>query len=69
MKKEEIMEKLKKAEFIGGFKDSGIFNNRKLLEKAEKELKTDFIPEVYDKTMKSMYNDKYYDLSDEEGEN
>jgi protein KRI1 len=37
LKREEIMEKLKKAEFLAG-KNAGIFQDKKLLEKAEKEL-------------------------------
>ena len=39
-----------------------------MLEKAEKELKTEFIPELYDKTMGKMFDDKYYEMSDGEGE-
>lgn len=65
MKKEEILEKLKKAEFIGGF-GKLLEVDRNLLEKAEKELKTDFIPELYDKTMNKMFGEKYYELSDDE---
>lgn len=64
MKKEEIMDKLRKAEFVGGFKKVG---DKKVLEKAEKELKTDFIPELYDKNMSKVFGDKYYDISDDNG--
>jgi len=57
MKKEEIMEKLKKAEFVAG--------TGKITEKAEKELETDFIPDVYDKVMGKVFDEKYYDCEDE----
>lgn len=68
MKRDEIMEKLRKAEFIGGFKHN-VLLEKKLLEKAEKELKTEFIPEMYDKTMEKLYDEKYYAMSDDEAEN
>ena len=61
MKREEILEKLRKAEFIGGTK---IVDNKKMLEKVEKELKTEFIPELYDKDMDKMFDDKYYEAED-----
>jgi hypothetical protein len=38
----------------------GIFSDRKLLEKAEKELNTEFIPDLYDKTMDAIFDEKYY---------
>jgi hypothetical protein len=40
LKREEIMDKLKKAEFLAGSfgKSEGILKDKKLLEKAEKEL-------------------------------
>lgn len=60
MKKDEILEKLKKAEFVGGL-GKLLESDRALLEKAEKELKTDFIPELYDKTMNKMFGEKYYE--------
>ena len=37
-----------------------------MLEKAEKELKTEFIPELYDKNMSKIFNEKYYDMSEDE---
>lgn len=61
MKREEILEKLKKAEFIAGFGKNQLLTDKALLEKAEKELKTEFIPEVYDKTMSKLFNEKYYE--------
>ena len=42
IKRDEILEKIKKTEFVAG---------KKLLEKAEKELDTEFIPDLYDKHM------------------
>lgn len=65
MKRDEILEKLRKAEFIGG---SNILEDKRLLEKVEKELKTDFIPELYDKAMDKMFDQKYYEQEDEEAE-
>ena len=61
LKKEEIIEKLKKAEFLSGSK---IVDDKKLLEKVEKELKTEFIPELYDRAMEKMFDEKYYSKSD-----
>ena len=52
------MEKLKKAEFLSG---ANISSDKRLLEKFEKELKTEFIPELYDKSMDKVFDDKYYD--------
>jgi protein KRI1 len=69
LKREEIVNKLKKAEYVAGKfgndqKGSsesgavgGILNDKKLLEKAEKELQTEFIPDLYDKTMDALFND------------
>lgn len=52
LKREEIMDKLKKTEFVSGARgESSLLSNKKLLEKAEKELQTEFIPDIYDKTM------------------
>lgn len=48
IKREEILEKIKKTEFVAG---------KKLLEKAEKELGTEFIPDMYDKHMEQMFNE------------
>ena len=59
IKREEILEKIKKAEFVAG---------KKLLEKAEKELGTEFIPDLYDKHMEQMFNDQYYNDIQEDGE-
>ena len=63
LKRDEILEKLKKAEFLSGY-DAKTLEERRLLERAEKELKTDFIPELYDKTMEKMFDDKYYEMED-----
>jgi len=38
------------------------------VEKIEKELKTDFIPELYDKAMEKMFDERYYEQEDLEGE-
>lgn len=79
LKREEIIEKLKKAEFVAGNvssindykegKTAGFMSDRKLLEKAEKELNTEFIPDLYDKTMDAIFDAKYYDADDVEGKN
>ena len=84
LKREEIIEKLKKTEFIagnftsvdkekskedGGRKALGFMNDRKLLEKAEKELNTEFIPDLYDKAMETLFDEKYYEAEDVDGEN
>lgn len=63
LKKDEIMEKLKKAEFISGGR---ILEDKRILEKAEKELKTEFIPDLYDRNMSKMFDEKYYEMSDSE---
>ena len=61
IKRDEILEKLKKAEFVAGTKiTAGLGSEKKLLEKLEKELKTEFIPELYDKAMEKMFDEKYY---------
>ena len=44
-------------------------SDRKLLEKAEKELNTEFIPDLYDKAMDAIFDDKYYAAEDVEGKN
>ena len=67
MKRDEILEKLKKAEILSGSKVSS-WSSKHLLEKIEKELKTDFIPELYDRAMEKMFDEKYYEAEDEEGE-
>lgn len=67
IKKDEILEKLKKAEFVAGNKlTKGA--NKHLVEKIEKELKTDFIPELYDRAMEKMFDDKYYTTEDKAAE-
>lgn len=45
----------------------GIFTDRKLLEKAEKELNTEFIPDLYDKTMDAIFDEKYYKSANNDG--
>jgi hypothetical protein len=40
---------------------SKMIEDKRLLEKIEKELKTEFIPELYDKTMEKMFDQKYYE--------
>ena len=45
----------------------GIFTDRKLLEKAEKELNTEFIPDLYDKTMDAIFDEKYYNSTNNDG--
>jgi predicted S18 family serine protease len=67
LKRDEILEKLKKAEILSGSKVSS-GSSKHLLEKIEKELKTDFIPELYDRAMEKMFDEKYYEAEDEEGE-
>lgn len=59
VKKDEILEKLKKAEFL-----SGAFVDSKLVQKVQKELQTDFIPDVYDRSMIDVYDQKYYNKDD-----
>lgn len=58
MKKDEILDKLRKAEFIAG-KDA------QLAERVHKELETEFIPDIYDKNMKKAFGDNYYDADRE----
>jgi len=36
------------------------------MDKAEKELQTEFIPDLYDKTMETLFDQKYYDASDDD---
>ena len=40
--------------------------DKNLVEKIQKELETEFIPELYDKTMQKMFGDKYYEASDDD---
>jgi hypothetical protein len=65
---------LRKTEFIAGSfgkkKEEGvggIFSDKRLLDKAEKELNTEFIPDLYDKAMETLFDEKYYHASDDEG--
>ena len=61
LKREEIMNQLKQTEFVAGTKGkNSILTNKKLLEKAEKELQTEFIPDLYDKAMDQLFGDQYY---------
>lgn len=59
------MEKLQKAEFLAGQKFS---SDKKILEKFEKELKTEFIPELYDKSMDKVFDEKFYESVDKKQE-
>ena len=63
MKREEILERLKKAEFIaaGNFTD-----DQQVAERIAKELETDFIPDLYDKAMGKTFNETYYENPDED---
>ena len=42
--------------------------NKKLLEKAERELQTEFIPDLYDKAMEQIFDEKYYAAQDEQAD-
>ena len=48
LKREEIIEKLKKADHLS---KGNLFKDKMLAERVQKELETDFIPDLYDKTM------------------
>ena len=63
LKREEIITKLKKAEFLAGKLDQ---NDKKLLDKVEKELNTEFIPDMYDKAMNNIFDEAYYKVEEEE---
>lgn len=65
LKKEEILEKLTKANNLA---QGNLFKDKTLIERVSKELETEFIPDVYDKTMAKMFNDKYYEDSNVEDE-
>ena len=65
LKREQIATQLKQADFIGG---ANILQNKKLLEKVEKELQTEFIPDLYDKGMDAMFDDNYYNASDDQSQ-
>ena len=51
-----MKDKLQKAIKIAG----GLIS-KNALEKAEKELKTDFVPEMYDKAMEKVFDEKFYE--------
>lgn len=63
LKRQEIIEKIKKTEKLA---QGNIMEDKNLVEKIQKELETEFIPELYDKTMQKMFGDKYYDASDDD---
>lgn len=58
LKREEILDKIKKADHLS---KGNLFNDKAMLERVQKELETDFIPDVYDKTMAKMFGSKYYE--------
>lgn len=60
IKKEEILERLKKIEKIGG--------TQKFSEDFGDFLEKDFDPNVYDKEMKENFDDEYYENEDENEE-
>jgi protein KRI1 len=72
LKRDEIMDKLKKTEFIAGNftndENKSILTNKKLLEKAERELQTEFIPDLYDKAMEQIFDEKYYAAQEEQAD-
>lgn len=45
-----------------------MLTNKKLLEKAEKELNTEFIPDLYDKAMEQLFDQKYYEAAENDKE-
>ena len=59
------MGKLKKAEFLAGTLDA---NEKKLLDKVEKELNSEFIPAMYDRAMDNIFDEKYYKVEELNGE-
>lgn len=65
-KRDEILSKLRKAEIIAGSRIDGVESqmDKRLLDKIEKELKTDFDPELYDRAMERMFDDRYYEAED-----
>ena len=54
---------MKKAEFIA---HGGIDTDHLVAEKISKELETEFIPDLYDKTMSKAFNDKYYEKNSDQ---
>lgn len=61
LKREEIANKVKKAEYLAGIKNA---DEKKMIERLEKELNTDFIPDLYDKAMDQAFDEGYYDKDD-----
>lgn len=57
LKRSEILEKIKEAEFIAGSESIG--------KKIAKELETEFDPDLYDKIMSKAFDDEYYNQEDE----
>ena len=66
LKRQEIIEKIKKADTLA---NGNLLEDKIMVDKIQKELETDFIPDLYDKTMQRMFGEKYYEASDEEAEN
>lgn len=60
MKREEIKQKVKQAQYLAG--------SEKVVQRLEKELGTEFIPDVYDKAMVQVFDDQYYESGEEEHE-
>lgn len=58
MKREEIFEKIKQCEEIAG-QISGQGDD--FVKRVQKELETEFIPDLYDKTMSKNFGDGYYE--------
>jgi protein KRI1 len=48
LKRQEILEKIKKADTLA---NGNLLEDKVMVEKIQKELETDFIPDLYDKTM------------------
>ena len=57
LKKEEIIDKIKKADYLS---KGNLFKDKTLIERVQKELETEFIPDVYDKTMAKMFSEQRY---------
>lgn len=62
LKREEILEKLRRADHLA---KGNLFKDKSLVERIQKELETEFIPDVYDKTMAKLFNEKYYEDEDD----
>ena len=64
IKRDEVLEKVKEMSQIGALE-----LDQAAIDRIKKELETDFVPDVYDKTMQKTYNEKYYeDYQDQEVE-